>query len=573
MFKFLTLCQQRGLDASRSTSSDTLEAINGQLTRIQDGISQVIRYLVKALLEIDEHKDSGPHRHMMPNNSTAGESNYYYVMITLWYVVNEFPEWKWDWKDSISTYDWTAFVSKARLFRSSRLPPDNWAFARADKDKVTLLQWYHYGSLLRLCEAEIFPAAWKTPELELKVARLASLATVHAAVKMASQQDYVPDDEVFDRLSFLAEELALEGPVTQDPNHVGSVASLTMKRIKRREFSRSLNAGWLPPTDRGPTMGPWEIHVLCHHSRLVVLMLEEKGRQDWRANVHTREESEAYRRKIRSFMNAEGTLIPCWERAHAQARKGFLRSETTAVVVTSLTTILDKLTRNQIEEPKVKHERTKSGESGEIRNAGLQIRPAQHDQLTPERTLVQLRSIEKSLKRLDDRVLEETTQSSEGQKRLLMEFIHMQALMDSELEVFEKFTTEASQLPPIQWITFRLPCQSHPQSFFASLEDTPERYRGKELAKVSVPISVRDYDVRLPQDMAEDEMEFTKKEVLEIVPTQCLALFDIRAKAEDPDDDGFTWKIRQLQYRGSTLEELKQSIKELSWALYDNVRL
>lgn len=42
------------------------------------------------------------------------------------------------------------------------------------------------------------------------------------------------------------------------------------------------------------------------------------------------------------FRNAEGTLIPCWERAHAEARKGWLRSEATAVLASTLLLMNEK---------------------------------------------------------------------------------------------------------------------------------------------------------------------------------------------------------------------------------------
>jgi hypothetical protein len=74
----------------------------------------------------------------------------------------------------------------------------------------------------------------------------------------------------------------------------------------------------------------------------VVLSLEEKDSQDWRTKEHTKEEIESYKWKIYCFLNAEGTLVPCWERAHAKARKGWLRSEATAVLASTLLIMNEK---------------------------------------------------------------------------------------------------------------------------------------------------------------------------------------------------------------------------------------
>ena len=121
-----------------------------QLLRIKRQIKKVLRYLVKALLEPAGRQKP---TNLMPHHNVPGDFNYYYVMITIWYVKKNFPDWKWKWKRSIQ--DWEK--QGGYLFRSNCLPLDNWTFDRADTDKVQLLQWYHYGSILKLCEQGILP--------------------------------------------------------------------------------------------------------------------------------------------------------------------------------------------------------------------------------------------------------------------------------------------------------------------------------------------------------------------------------------------------------------------------------
>jgi hypothetical protein len=198
---------------------------------------------------------------------------------------------------------------------------------------------------LKLCEKKVLDVSWRESDLEGKVERLGNAAKMVSSGKLSSRQPYVADDEIFDRLSFLSDELGLE---ILEPEDVGTVASLSMKRVKQRDYTRTLNPGWIPRDEDGSTSGPWEIHALCHHSRLVVLTKEEKSKQDWRTREHTHSEAAGFRKSICTFFNAEGTLIPCWERAHAKYRRGWLRSEATSVVATTFILILHKVMEDSL---------------------------------------------------------------------------------------------------------------------------------------------------------------------------------------------------------------------------------
>jgi hypothetical protein len=314
---------------------DISNAVKYQIKRIQEHIESIVEYLVRALL------DPCLQTPMMPDSHVPGESNYFYVMITIWYVAMSFPDWKFTLREKIK--DCTK--QDARLFYSNRLPRENWAFGAADKDKVPLLRWYHHGSVWKLCECGILPETWNDAGLQSKVLRLAKAAKIASAAKLSSRQPYTAEDEIIDRLSFLSDELQLEVPKYETEkrelhkNEVpenGIVVLLCMERLKQRDYTRSLNPGWLSNPEEGSTSGPWEIYALCHHSRLVGLNLDESDSQDWRTKEHRKGEVESYKRKICRFLNGEGTLVPCWERAHAKTRKGWLRSETTAVVGTTI---------------------------------------------------------------------------------------------------------------------------------------------------------------------------------------------------------------------------------------------
>jgi hypothetical protein len=68
----------------------------------------------------------------------------------------------------------------------------------------------------------------------------------------------------------------------------------------------------------------------------VVLTLELKASQDPITYERVKEEIEPLKQKIYSFRNSEGTLIPFWEWTHADIRKGWLYSEATAVLASTL---------------------------------------------------------------------------------------------------------------------------------------------------------------------------------------------------------------------------------------------
>ncbi len=494
------------------------------MERIQMKVENVIRYLVKTLLE-PERKNSMTR--MMPDRNVPGESNYYYVMMTIWYVWKYFkdyfkdvPRWTWEPISQLAGQEEPAGV----LFNSNRLPSDNWAFAITDRDKVQLLQWYHYGSLFKLCEAGVLPASWRGDGLQRKVARLAKAAKIASSAKLSSQEPYVADDEIFDRLSFLSDELALED---LGPSTVGTVELLSMNRVKQRDFTRSLNPGWLPLGEEASTSGPWEIHALCHHSRLVVLTKEEKSEQDWRTPEHTRAEAAVFRQKICNFLNADCTLIPCWERAHAKARRGWLRSEATAVVASTFVIILEKTMR-------VKSSVPSTGTGTARVPAGSAI----SDQSRKEYTGLDRPALENSLAKV-------SYLAHKDQKKLLLEIYHLEGVMKSQLEAFERFTNESGLLPPIQWTSFRPPRKYHPTSFFDSLEDTPELYESATLSKLPIPVSLRNH-IDLPDVLKKRSKDFKKQDIDKVLPKNCLFLRDIRAIGKDEDDEGFTVKNKFL---------------------------
>jgi hypothetical protein len=537
------------------------KCINYQMSRIKSSVEKIVHYLAKALLEprlVGQTNTS-----MMPDHRVAGDSNYYYVMMTIWYVWKYFHGVDSDW-----TFEWARAPAKlgikapgSVLLGPQRLPPDEWTFEKPDRDKVQLLQWFHYGSLLKLCNSGVLNPSWKGQglaglDLEYKVRRLANAAKMVSSAKLSSREPYVADDEIFDRLSFVSDELELEGlKSTQN----GVIALLSMNRVKGRDYTRTLNPGWLPKNMEGSTSGPWEIHALCHHSRLVVLTKEEKTQQSFRTREHTHSEAEGFRENICNFLNAEGTLIPCWERAHAEYRKGWLQSEATSVVATTLVIVLDRIAELNTEDA-LRRKGISAGKDASANSPTDNARPEWPQSLA---------TLAKS--------------AVDREERIIQEVIHLGGLMKGQLDAFERFANESGQQPPVVWKSFRPPLTYHPTSFTNSLEDTPELYKYQVLRKRPMPLSLGKGIIMRPDVVGTEERDFDREDINKIFKDKkmrdLLFITDIKAARIDEDNEGFTWVVKDYHYKyfddcknvKEKDEKVKKNTEALEWAFYDSV--
>ncbi|KAE9364857.1 hypothetical protein N431DRAFT_474422 [Stipitochalara longipes BDJ] len=499
---------------------DMLRVAKFQLTRIQGAVDKMIRYLVWALL------DPNWNTNMMPDNHIAGDSNYFYVMTTIWFAIQAFPTWEWDWKDSL--FSLNNRDKGIHLLDKTRLPPENWIFGKADKEAIPFLRWYHHGSVLNLCEQGFLSQSWRNDDFDRKVSKLEKAAKLAAAAKLSSGRPYTADDEMIDRLSFVSDELELEH---FKAGRISAVAKLAMNRIKQRDFTRELNPGWFPSHEQGSTSGPWEIHALCHHSRLAVFFLDAKDSEGGMLSEHTKEDIECYKQKIRGFFNGEGTLIPCWERAHTKARKGWLSSEASAVLAT---TILAAHGKNM--------------EMLLVENTDP------NTQKNPQK-----RSKKKHARQADRQ------HHFEEQKQVLLQTMYMGSLMKDQLDVFSKSTGELGRAPPIPWKSFSAPRRYHPESFTNSLEDTPELYEAPLIENTFIPISLQSI-VTSPK---EPYLKFTQDNLNAVLKDLCVS--DIRADQDAEDESGLAWKVRHLEYETVDDRGKEAPGSLLKWALYDSL--
>ncbi|GAB1319395.1 hypothetical protein MFIFM68171_09605 [Madurella fahalii] len=448
---FLYGLQQRCdvVDSAQSEYSSSRPAyclleIGVQRKRIRDCINLVVQYLVEALLS------PGSDVALKPDTFVRGDSNYYYVMLTIWYVAQNLEQ------TGEPIDRWNLVQAKVEELHKY-LPHDNWNFQSADRSKVTLLKWYHYASILSLhCQGLLpLPETWERAELEAKVARLEVAARVTSATQLSSKRPYQVEDEIFDRMTLIVDELGFNYANC----NVRKIASFSVRRITQRTATRAINPGWYPSHEDHPTSAPWEVHALCHHSRLMVLSLDP----DWE---QWSEEVETIKDQLGHFLNTEGTLVACWERAYSKASRGWLRSETTAVVAS---TVIDLLA-HQIGPGKP--------------TEGLQV----------------------------------------GKQEISDPISIAGNVFRGEFQQPGKTLGEASSPPPIDWMTvFAPPKKYHPDAFVQSLSDTRYVYRKKVLQKrIAIPSTLERFKSENPLNFTRETLQKDLEESLRSVVMQYL---------------------------------------------------
>ncbi|KAI0552484.1 hypothetical protein F4679DRAFT_534257 [Xylaria curta] len=424
-----------------------LNIATSQCDRIIYAIECIISFLVELLL---------------PSKITSlrpqclrDHSEFYYITITIWYVVKSFRGTMWKSLSRLSNF-------RQQDLKDSCIPPDNHNFGAIDKRKITLLKWYHYGSLLSLADRSKLPSYWISTRMKTRVHRLSGAATMACMGSTDLESHYSVDDEIVDRLSFLAHELGLE----EFDATAETVTSASIHRVRGREFTKYLNPGISLPDGRGysfqETSGPWEIHALCHNSRVNVLTLESeseyvKATKDYRGHETREEEVVVFKNKVYRFLNSEATLIPCWERSPTKMRSGWLQSEAAAVHGSTLLDIHSRIPVKPKLRPKTSPQTDPTVKSavGRYRSSHADLTMGSPDDSDKGALSVRFREILKELK--------------------------------------------GAAVNPIDWASFRPPRQYYPDSFINSLEDTPHLFRPPVTDNVFIPATLTQFAQR-PDD-------------------------------------------------------------------------
>lgn len=456
-----------------------------QMQIIRNRIEMVVEYLFQALLQPDTDTP------LLPDSHLAFEPNYYYAMMTICYVFKKTLCFGFSWPSPKDMHGW----DNINTILYECLPDDDVNFNPAFKDKVMLLKWYHYGSIRELCRGGLIPKSWMFGMADNTVYRLKRNAVRAAKAKLSSHAPYVAEDEILDRLGFLAWPLGLDDRVKSD-YCPATMASITAKRIRERDFTREVNPGISTSSTPVLTCGPWEIHALCHHSRLMVANYLY-DRKDGRTREEKMQEVETYRERLCHFITTESSVVPCWERTDLATRRGWLRSEASSVLGATL----------------------------------LEICQKDFVMLQEER---KLKEMKKALK------AEGTEQPKPGVK----------TVGDDNDAVREIDTTalpphDQERTPGLDWKQYRPPSRYHPEEFFISLEDTPEFYSYVRLRKREIPAGLRVHlyakirDEVLISDIVSllnQRTEFSVSSVLEAILPASISMIDLTAQKYEQHD-------------------------------------
>jgi len=273
------------------------------------------------------------------------------------------------------------------------------------------------------------------------VGRMRTATKLAFAARISTRKPYTTWDEIDDRLAFLVDELGFE----DGSGDTATIASLAIKRLKHRSYTTEINPGTSPSSSLQEVSisGPWEIHALCHHGRLYVAHLDRNAAEEEDAKEKCREEVEKYRRKFCKFLTSDASLVPCWERTDMMAQRGWLRSEATSVLASTLIEICQ-------------YDMSQNDLSNQVKNS-------------------------------------ESSSSTLPDDRLLMA-----KLMAKQNQLFERLAppdapTEKHVALPIDWEKYTPPRQYHPDSFFNSLTSTPEVYTKDKATPLPMDTTIHTY--------------------------------------------------------------------------------
>jgi len=470
---------------------NTIATAEATVRRIRHVIGGIMTYIVRALLS-----SSASHLPLLAPENIPGEPSHYYVMITICYVVQKYPKAEWSWqaelndkgiKDNEQGKEWELGALGRRL-PSRRANPLVCSNHAVTKVKYSLLEWLHYEAISALqtdfSSPRVIPPQWVADKP--KIEALQNMAKTELVRRVASLQPYQADDEISDRLAFLAEEMWPDIEASEQPANrrrtAKYIADRITRRVEEREYTRAINLCHAGPGKGGADDSPWEVHALCHHSRLVVA---HKRACATEASPIAWEDAqlavEHYRKKFYPFLTSEASLMPCWERNNSSARRGFLRSEATAVLASTILEIFQS-DFEHCNRPATGLSKLWTDRRLSIVLQGSDAGGDNHDSAS---AMAEMRS--HGTGRQGDL-------SSLRHLRHTGEKANVEALLVQQLETLERLANARGLERHIDYLKFRPPQRYHPEEFFNSLDDTPELYDSCAIDKadLAIPAVIRE---------------------------------------------------------------------------------
>lgn len=454
-------------------SDDDIIVAEATIRRIRNAVGETMAYMVETLL-----KKTLSQAILLPD-AAAGDLSHYYVMITLCYVVRNYPKARWCWQDELeqdttqttrASADWGLSVLASRL-PSRRTSPGLHRSHAGTRVRTTMLEWLHHESIFSLQQdflsGSVIPSEWHYGGTFVLAGNARQAAKSELMRKIAYAHSYRPDDEVEDRLAFLSQEM------WPDLDEAEQIANRVTKRIEERDVTRTIDLCRFDPGQERSAEGPWELHALCHHSRFVVAVQKMYMARRGGGEV-TEERVEHYRKLLYPFFTSEASVTPSWKRDSSSARRGFFASEATAVVGSTLIEICYadmELFRHQEQADSP----WTAGSRPTIRALGAGSHLGQTASVDSDGPFPGAGETDRLVARAYLREKEDN-------------------LFLRQLKTLVAVTMQKDLGTGIDYLQFRPPQRYHPSEFFKSLDDTPELYEDAAMQEreLKMHIVVRD---------------------------------------------------------------------------------
>jgi hypothetical protein len=469
-------------------NSTSLKDTDPQISQICENYLQKIRHhicsSVTFLIYVDFHTPFERMSHIPEVEGhqvawgwTSDTSTYYYIMISIWYVMSNCPKsLELELPDSPIRLALSTHISSL----SSVCNPLSKVIDRENEAKVKLLRWYHNASIMKIKERLQGKAAYQMTDeaKELQREIETNRQSAHEAMSASARKtvEYMYTDEICDRLAFLARELGLVDPISD------SCISLAQNRLSRRDWTSTMDFGryWRagPWSFRIFTSSPWEIYALCHQSHLLF----------WK----TLDESEVFihRRRCYNFLTSETSIVESWERNNSDTIESWFHLDATCIFASALL--------------EIRKRQPKSGKiesSNELKNQAVALElstEALQEHNDPKMDNQMLSSID--VPRIQEGQAFKGTASPYGALIHALDGSTGPGIISAVLELLERQNNIGKDLRPpkrlaqqLNWTMYRPPFFFHPGSFVNSLDDSPYLYAPSETKKVQLRSEIQKY--------------------------------------------------------------------------------
>lgn len=477
----------------------------------------------------------------------------YHILPSFWYVIRNHHDLLYEgFRDDL--------LERISKFVTTLQDVDS---ACRDSLKSAILQWYHYDCAIKIIiwliskaelrfrtpqydpnesaiddtqQEAITPDSEESKRLGEKTELLVELldemelykaaATRAIVLRTASRSPYTASDEECDRLLSVAGELAIS-------DHAACIRHAKM-RIKSRAKTSMVNSGDVPSEYhsifRVPKFSPWELHALCHHSRLLI-----------RDELENDKNAETMKRCL-EFLSAEATVIPTWQRSTTESLTGWFGIEATCVIASTVLDIaLER--RNGRGSERV----PENGDGMTQTAAGTQTDADTIVYRRPEPSFSSIRHGHKSSLASLPETPESRIQKFQGLAPLA-EDTKTDSEMDSLDAPNEGWPAVSEKLSDIldavrqmttgeffNWKAYQPGKRYHPDSFYNSVDDSPNLYTLSRIKTIEPRQTLREYLSQdwvcgQPPQWAMTDSKRYLKHLLNIPPdqTRYLSVIDIK---------------------------------------------